>query len=65
MRIINSSKIKVTLLRSFAGKKECHRRILVSLGLKKIGSSRILNNNNCVLGQINKIIQLVKVESIN
>lgn len=62
MKTIDTPKIKVTLMRSFAGKNYVQRRVFVSLGLKKLGGSRILPNNNCILGQINKVIQFVKVE---
>lgn len=62
MKSFDTPNIKVTLIRSYAGKNFIQRRIFVSLGLKKIGKSRILANNNCVLGQINKVIQFVKVE---
>ncbi len=63
MGSIESSKLKVTLVRSFAGRSETQRRTLRSLGLGRIGSSRVLPNLNPILGQINKVIQFVKVES--
>lgn len=63
MRSIDNAKLKVTLVRSFAGRSETQRRTLRSLGLSKIGSSRVLPNVNPILGQINKVIQFVKVES--
>lgn len=63
MRQLDTPKLKVTLLRSFAGKNENQRRIFRSLGLKKLGAHSVLPNNNCVLGQINKVIQFVKVEA--
>ena len=62
MRSIESPKLKVTLVRSFAGKSDTQRKTLVSLGLRRIGSSRVLPNLNPILGQINKVIQFVKVE---
>jgi len=60
-----SKNVKVTLLRSFAGRSETQRRTFVSLGLSKIGSSRVLPNTNPILGQINKVIQFVRVEAAN
>ncbi len=62
MQSIHTPKIKVTLLRSFAGRSESQRKTLVSLGLSKIGSTRILPNVNPILGQVNKVIQFIKVE---
>jgi large subunit ribosomal protein L30 len=63
MASIETKKLKVTLVRSLAGRSETQVRTLRSLGLKKIGSSRVLPNVNPILGQINKVIQLIKVES--
>ncbi len=62
---INTAAIKVTLVSSFAGHSESTRRTFRSLGLKKFGSSRVLPNTNTILGQVNKVIQFVKVESAN
>ncbi|MBM3382296.1 MAG: 50S ribosomal protein L30 [Betaproteobacteria bacterium] len=62
MNSLNTKNIKVTLLRSSAGRSETQKRTLVSLGLKKIGQSRVLPNLNPILGQVNKVIQWVKVE---
>ncbi|BBH53892.1 50S ribosomal protein L30 [Fluviispira sanaruensis] len=62
MKTIETKNIKVTLLRSFAGRNESQRKTLVSLGLSKIGSSRVLPNVNPILGQVNKVIQFIRVE---
>jgi large subunit ribosomal protein L30 len=63
MQSLNSKNIKVTLLRSSAGSSESMKKTLTSLGLKKIGQSRVLPNLNPILGQVNKVIQWVKVEA--
>lgn len=63
MQSLNSKNIKVTLMRSHAGRSESQKRTLISLGLKKIGASRVLPNVNPILGQVNKVIQWVKVEA--
>lgn len=62
MNSVDTPKLKVTLVRSFSGRSETQRRTLFSLGLSRIGSSRILPNVNPILGQINKVIQFIKVE---
>lgn len=62
MSSLNSSHIKVTMVASFSGRSETQRRTLRSLGLGRIGTSRVLPNVNPILGQINKVIQFVKVE---
>jgi large subunit ribosomal protein L30 len=59
---LNTKNIKVTLIRSTAGRTESQKKTFVSLGLKKIGQSRVLPNLNPILGQVNKVIQWVKVE---
>ena len=56
--------LKVTLVKSFSGRSEGQRRILSSLGLKRIGSSKVLPNVNPIIGQINKVIQFIKVEEV-
>jgi large subunit ribosomal protein L30 len=56
--------VRVTLIRSYAGKSETQRRTFRSLGLRKRGCSAVLPNVNSVLGQINKIIQFVVVEPV-
>ena len=63
MTVIDSKSLKVTLVRSKAGRSESVKRTLRSLGLVKIGSSKVLPNVNPILGQINKVIQLVRVEA--
>jgi len=59
---LNTKNIKVTLIRSTAGRTESQKKTFVSLGLKKIGQSRVLPNLNPILGQVNKVIQWDKVE---
>ena len=63
MTSIDTKKIKVTLVRSIAGRSDTQVRTIRSLGLRKLGSSRVLPNVNPILGQINKVIQLLKVEA--
>ena len=63
MTSINSSKIKVTLVKGLSGRSETQRRTIKSLGLTRIGTSRVLPNVNPILGQVNKVIQFVKVEA--
>ena len=60
-----SNQVKVTLIRGYSGRTESQIRTLKSLGLKRIGSSKVLPRVNQVIGQINKVIQFVKVEEVN
>lgn len=62
---VETPEIRVTLLSGYAGHSESMRRTFRSLGLQKRGASRVLKNVNPILGQINKVIQFVKVEPVS
>ena len=53
--------LKVQLVRSPIGTKESHRATVRGLGLRKVGSTRELQDTPAVRGMINKISYLVKV----
>lgn len=57
-------KIKITLIKSLAGKKERHRRTIKALGLKKVNSSVIKEDNPQIRGMINRISYMVKVNDV-
>lgn len=57
-------KIKVSQVKSAIGRKNHHRRILASLGLGRIGKSRIHDDSLVVLGMIKKVEYLLKVEPV-
>ena len=59
-----AQKIKITLIRSVIGRLPVQRATVRSLGLRKIGSSNILDNNPCVLGMVKKVKHLVSVEEV-
>ncbi len=56
------AKIKVTLVRSTIGCTETQKATVASLGLKKIRSFRIHDENPVILGMIDKVKHLVSVE---
>ena len=56
------AKIKVTLVRSTIGQVESVKATVKGLGLKKIRSSKELDDTPCVRGMIAKVKHLVKVE---
>lgn len=62
MRSLDSQKIRIKLVRGYSGRSETQRRTLISLGLRKIGQTRVHANVNPILGQVNKVIQFVQVE---
>lgn len=57
--------IKVILKKSIIGRLPKHRAIIFGLGLKKINSSVVLEENAAVLGMLKKVCYLVKVECVN
>ncbi|WGK63632.1 50S ribosomal protein L30 [Croceiramulus getboli] len=56
------AKIKVTKVRSAINKPANQKRVLESLGLNKIGQTRVHENTPNILGMINKVSHLVSVE---
>lgn len=59
-----TAQIKVTLVKSTIAILPQHKKIVEALGLKKVRSFRIHNENPCILGMIDKVKYLVKVEKI-
>ncbi len=57
--------VKVTLVRGLAGKPESHVKAVKSLGLRRPGQSRVLEDNPMVRGNIRKAHYLVKVEEVS
>jgi large subunit ribosomal protein L30 len=57
------AKVKVTKVKSTIEKDERQKRTMSALGLNKIGSSNIIENNAAVAGMIRKVAHLVKVEN--
>jgi len=53
--------VKIQLVRSPIGCKESHRATVRGLGLRKMGSTRELEDTPAVRGMINKISYLIKV----
>ncbi len=56
------AKIKVTLVKSTIGQVESVKATVKGLGLKKIRSSKELDDTPCIRGMIAKVKHLVKVE---
>jgi large subunit ribosomal protein L30 len=53
--------VKVTLVKSVAGTKSDHRATVVGLGLRRVNSSRVLEDTPEVRGMINKVAYLLQV----
>ena len=58
------AKIKVTLVKSTIGQVESVKATVQALGLKKIRSSKELEDTPALQGMIKKVQHLVKVENI-
>lgn len=57
-------KLKVTLVKSTIGSLEKHKRTVQALGLKKIRSSVVVNDNPAMRGMIFVVKHLVTVEEV-
>jgi large subunit ribosomal protein L30 len=60
---VSDQKVKVTLVRSLCGRDKNCKAIATSLGLNKIGKSKIYPVNPCIAGMVRKLSHLVKIES--
>ena len=53
--------LTVTLVKSVNGTRESHRATVRGLGLRRLNSSRVLEDTPAVRGMIDKVSYLVKV----
>lgn len=58
------AEIKVTLVKSTIAVLPQHKKVIEALGLKKVNSYKIHKANPCILGMIDKVKYLVKVENV-
>ncbi|NQW22133.1 MAG: 50S ribosomal protein L30 [SAR202 cluster bacterium] len=56
------AEIKITWTRSTIGRPESQRRIIKSLGLRRLHHTVIHHDSPTILGMVNKVSHLVKVE---
>ncbi len=54
--------LKITLKRSYIGIPEKQQKVLRALGLRKIGSSIMRDENEAIRGMVHKVSHLVMVE---
>ncbi|HOF04748.1 MAG TPA: 50S ribosomal protein L30 [Syntrophales bacterium] len=57
-------KLKVTLIRSYIGRPEKHRRVLRGMGLMKMNKTVILDDTPEIRGMVNKVCHLVSMEEV-
>ena len=58
------AKLKVTLVKSLIGRKKNHIATTNALGLKKIGKTIEHEDTPQIMGMINKVSYLLKVEEV-
>ena len=61
---MSNKKLKVTLVKSVIGTKQDHRATVRGLGLGRVNSTAVLEDNPAVRGMIHKVQYLVKSESV-
>ena len=59
------SKIVVTQERSTIGQCKKNKKVLLSMGLRKIKHTKEFKDNNCIRGMINKVSHLVSYKIID
>lgn len=55
-------KLKVTLIRSTAGRKPLHRATVVALGLRRLNQVIEVQDSPSMRGMLNQVAYLIKVE---
>jgi large subunit ribosomal protein L30 len=58
------AKIKITQIKSGIDRSERQKQTLIALGLKKMNASREVEATPQILGMVNKVSHLVKVEEL-
>ncbi len=58
------AEIKITLVKSTIGAIPKHRKTVQALGLKKLHSSKIHQDNVAIRGMLKQVSHLVKVEEV-
>jgi large subunit ribosomal protein L30 len=53
--------LTVKLVRSIAGTRESHRATVRGLGLRKLGSTRVLEDTPAVRGMVTKVAYMVQI----
>ncbi len=59
-----AKQIKVTLTKSTIGAIPKHKKTVEALGLRKLHSSNVHNDNEAIRGMIQQVSHLVKVEEV-
>ena len=57
-------KIKITQIKSPIGREKSQKLTLISLGLHKLNKEKIVSENPAMIGMIEKVKHLLKVEKV-
>lgn len=57
-------KIKITQIKSGIDRSERQKQTLIALGLKKLNASKEVEATPQILGMVNKVSHLIKVEEV-
>ena len=57
-------KVRVTLVKSVNGRLRAHKACVLGLGLRRTGSSSVLEDTPSVRGMVNRVGYLLKVENL-
>ena len=57
-------KIKITQIKSPLGREKSQKLTLISLGLNKLNKEKIVSENPAMIGMIEKVKHLLKVEKV-
>lgn len=63
-KFITMAKIKITQVKSGIDRSERQKQTLIALGLRKINASREVEATPQILGMVNKVNHLIKVEEV-
>ena len=61
---MSKKQMKVTLMKSAAGRLASHKACVLGLGLRRIRHSVIVEDTPCTRGMAHKVSYLVKVEDV-
>ena len=58
----NDKVLKVTYVHSVIGYSKAQAKVIEALGFKKLGQTKLLPDNACIRGSLNKVRHLLRVE---
>ena len=61
----DGKQVKVTLRRSTICRKPMHRKTLAAMGLRRIGQSVVITDNDCTRGMIRTVDFMVDAEPVD